>query len=203
MNRNIKIENVYCIGRNFIEHAKELNNEIPPKPLIFQKPNSSINTDNTIEIPRGENIDHEVEIVLLVGKTGIPKNPQEAKGFISGFSLGLDLTKRKLQTELKAKGLPWFPAKSFKGSAVLDDNFKNECPNEFHLIVNQEKRQTGRVKDMIFSFEDIILHLSKVVSLKRGDIIFTGTPEGAGPLKRGDQIEMGFINQTPKECVVI
>ncbi len=203
MSKNLKIENIYCVGRNFEQHAKELGNKVPTKPLIFQKSSTSINIENTIEIPNGQTIEHELEVVLLIGKDGTPKNLEDANTFISGFSIGLDLTKRKLQTELKKKGLPWFAAKSFKGSAVLDINFHSDCPKEFYLSINQEIKQKGEPKNMIFSFEEIILFLSKTVDLKKGDIIFTGTPEGVGPLKSGDRVEMGFTNSPPKKLTVI
>ena len=203
MSENLKFENIYCVGRNFAGHAKELGNNIPTSPLIFQKSNSTVNIKETIEIPSNKIIEHELEIVLLIGKEGVPKNHEEVQAFISGFSIGLDLTDRALQSELKKKGLPWFASKSFKGSAVIDTNFRNECPNEFYLTVNQKIRQEGNLKDMIFSFEDIILHLSKIVDLKKGDIIFTGTPEGVGPLESGDEIEMGFKNCSPKKLFVV
>ena len=203
MNENLKVENIYCVGRNFVGHVKELGNKIPTSPLIFQKSNSAVNVEETIEIPKNKTIEHELEIVLMIGKEGVPKNHEQARLFISGFSTGIDLTDRSLQAELKKKGLPWFASKSFKGSAVIDTNFKHECPNEFYLTVNQKIRQEGNLKDMIFSFEDIILHLSKNVDFKKGDIIFTGTPEGVGPLKSGDQIEMGFRNHSPKKLSVI
>ena len=203
MSKNLKFENIYCVGRNFAGHAKELGNKIPTSPLIFQKSNSAVNIKDTIEIPSNKTMEHELEVVLLIGKEGVPKNHEEARTFISGFSTGLDLTDRNLQTELKKKGLPWFASKSFKGSAVIDTNFKQECPNEFYLTVNKKIRQAGSLKDMIFSFEDIILHLSKIVDFKKGDIIFTGTPEGVGALESGDQIEMGFNNHPPKKLIVI
>ena len=198
-----KIENIYCVGRNFEGHARELGNKVPSTPLFFQKSNSTTNFTNTIQIPKNKNIEHELEVVILIGKEGTPKTPEEAKSFISGFSIGLDLTDRVLQTELKKKGLPWFAAKSFKRSAVIDKNFKPECPEEFYLNINQKLKQRGNLKDMIFSFEDILLHLTKVVELKKGDIVFTGTPEGVGPLKSGDQIEMGFINHKPTNLTVV
>ena len=203
MIKNLKFENIYCVGRNFAGHAKELGNKIPTSPLIFQKSNSAVNIKDTIEIPSNKTVEHELEVVLLIGKEGVPKNHEEARTFISGFSTGLDLTDRNLQTELKKKGLPWFASKSFKGSAVIDTNFRQECPNEFYLTVNKKIRQAGSLKDMIFSFEDIILHLSKIVDFKKGDIIFTGTPEGVGVLESGDQIEMGFNNHPPKKLIVI
>jgi len=203
MIKNLKFENIYCVGRNFAGHAKELGNKIPTSPLIFQKSNSAVNIKDTIEIPSNKTMEHELEVVLLIGKEGVPKNHEEARTFISGFSTGLDLTDRSLQTELKKKGLPWFASKSFKGSAVIDTNFRQECPNEFYLTVNKKIRQAGSLKDMIFSFEDIILHLSKIVDFKKGDIIFTGTPEGVGALESGDQIEMGFNNHPPKKLIVI
>ena len=154
-------------------------------------------------MPKKKTIEHELEVVVLIGKNGSAKTHEEAQSFISGFSVGLDLTDRELQSDLKKKGLPWFAAKSFKGSAVLDKNFKPECPKEFYLNVNQKLKQRGNLKDMIFSFEDILLHLTKVVELKKGDIVFTGTPEGVGPLKSGDQIEMGFINHKPINLTVV
>ncbi len=203
MSEHLKFENIYCVGRNFEGHAKELGNKVPTSPLIFQKSNSAVNVKETIEIPKNKTIEHELEIVLMIGKEGVPKNHDEARTYISGFSIGLDLTDRGLQSELKKKGLPWFASKSFKGSAVIDTNFRHECPNEFYLNVNQKIRQEGNLKDMIFSFEDIVLHLSKIVDLKRGDIIFTGTPEGVGPLESGDEIEMGFKNYSPKKLFVV
>ena len=203
MSEHLKFENIYCVGRNFEGHAKELGNKVPTSPLIFQKSNSAVNVKETIEIPKNKTIEHELEIVLMIGKEGVPKNQEEARTFISGFSIGLDLTDRDLQSELKKKGLPWFASKSFKGSAVIDTNFRYECPNEFYLNVNQKIRQEGNLKDMIFSFEDIVLHLSKIVDLKKGDIIFTGTPEGVGPLESGDEIEMGFKNYSPKKLFVV
>ena len=198
-----KIENIYCVGRNFEGHAKELGNTVPTSPLIFQKSNSTINLTSKIEVPKKKTIEHELEVVVLIGKNGSAKTHEEARSFISGFSVGLDLTDRELQSDLKKKGLPWFAAKSFKGSAVLDKNFKPECPKEFYLNVNQKLKQEGSLKDMIFSFEDIILHISKIVEFKKGDIVFTGTPEGVGPLKSGDEVEMGFNNYPPKKLVVI
>ena len=203
MSEHLKFENIYCVGRNFEGHAKELGNKVPTSPLIFQKSNSAVNVKETIEIPKNKTIEHELEIVLMIGKEGVPKNQEEARTFISGFSIGLDLTDRGLQSELKKKGLPWFASKSFKGSAVIDTNFRHECPNEFYLTVNHKIRQEGNLKDMIFSFEDIVLHLSKIVDLKKGDIIFTGTPEGVGPLESGDEIEMGFKNYSPKKLFVV
>ena len=203
MSEHLKFENIYCVGRNFEGHTKELGNKVPISPLIFQKSNSAVSIKETIEIPKNKTIEHELEIVLLIGKDGVPKNQEEAHTFIAGFSIGLDLTDRSLQAELKRKGLPWFASKSFRGSAVIDTNFRHECPHEFYLMVNQKIRQEGNLKDMIFSFEDIILHLSKIVDFKKGDIIFTGTPEGVGALESGDQIEMGFYNHPPKKLVVI
>ena len=137
MSENLKFENIYCVGRNFAGHAKELGNKIPTSPLIFQKSNSAVNINEIIEIPSNKTIEHELEVVLLIGKEGVPKNHEEAHSFISGFSIGLDLTDRRLQTELKKKGMPWFASKTFKGSAVIDANFIHECPQEFYLMVNQ------------------------------------------------------------------
>ena len=203
MSDKLKTENIYCVGRNFIEHVNELANKVPTKPIFFQKSNSTINTSGTIKIPTNQAIEYELEIILLIGKNGSPKSLQAASSFISGFSLGLDLTDRTLQASLKKNGLPWFASKSFKGSAVIDSRFKDKCPESFYLKLNQEVRQKGNVKDMIFSFEEIILHLSKIVKLKKGDIIFTGTPKGVGPISSGDKIEIGFTNLPPKNYLVV
>ena len=198
-----KIENIYCIGRNFKEHANELGNKVPTSPLVFQKSNSTINFTNKIQVPKNKTIEHEVEVVILIGKDGTPKNYQEARSFISGFSIGIDLTDRPLQKELKKKRLPWFAAKSFRGSAIINQNFTFECPQEFYLKVNQKLRQRGNLRDMIFSFEDILLHISNIVEFKKGDIVFTGTPEGVGSLHDGDRVEIGFTNHKPKKLSVV
>lgn len=199
---NPKIQNVYCVGRNFVEHAKELNNKIPEKPLFFQKSNTCVNTGKIIEIPPQKNIDYEVEIVLLVGRAGKPNSDIEARQFIQGYSVGLDLTDRELQTKLKSEGLPWFSSKSFEGSAVLNGEFISECPEEFFLKINNVDKQIGSRKDMIFSFEKIVLSLSEIISFREGDIIFTGTPQGVGTLKNGDNIEMGFSKKNSFRCTV-
>ena len=187
-----KIQNVYCVGRNFVEHAKELNNEVPKKPLFFQKSNACVNSEKIIKIPSHKDIDYEVEIVLLIGRAGKPNSDKEARKFIRGYSVGLDLTDRKLQTKLKSEGLPWFSSKSFEGSAVVNDEFIKQCPEEFFLKINNVDKQIGSTNDMIFSFEKIVLSLSEIISFKEGDIVFTGTPQGVGTLKNGDRIEMGF-----------
>ena len=187
-----KIQNVYCVGRNFVEHAKELNNEIPEEPLFFQKSNACVNTEEIIKIPSQKDIDYEVEIVILIGRSGKPNSEIEAREFIQGYSVGLDLTDRKLQTKLKSEGLPWFSSKSFESSAVLNKKFISECPKEFYLKINNVDKQIGSTNDMIFSFEKIVLSLSKIISFREGDIIFTGTPQGVGILKKGDRVEMGF-----------
>jgi 2-keto-4-pentenoate hydratase/2-oxohepta-3-ene-1,7-dioic acid hydratase in catechol pathway len=203
LSKPFKIENIYCVGRNYAKHAKELENELPTTPLFFQKSNSTVNTGNTIDIKKNQNIEHELEVVIKINKDGTPSNIKEARSYISGFTIGLDLTNRKLQADLKKKGLPWFTAKSFRGAAVVDDNFITNCPGGFYLTVNEKLKQKGKIKNMIFTFEEIVLSLSKSVDLKDGDLIFTGTPEGVGPLKRGDQVEIGFINHPPKKLVVI
>ena len=132
--------------------------------------------------------------MLLIGRAGKPNSEREAREFIHGYSVGLDLTDRKLQTKLKSEGLPWFSSKSFEGSAVLNKKFISECPEEFFLKINNVDKQIGSTNDMIFSFEKIVLSLSKIISFREGDIIFTGTPKGVGILKKGDHLEMGFLS---------
>ena len=189
---------IICIGRNYVAHAEELGNETPQEPVIFMKPDSAIfRQRDAFYIPDWTNeVHYEAEIVVKINRLG--KNIEErfATKYFSQFTLGIDFTARDIQKKLKDKGLPWEKAKAFDQSAVLGefldvkdyslDNLK------FELKKNGQIVQSGNTKSMIFSIPQIIGHCSEFFTLKIGDLIYTGTPEGVGPVYEGDELQ-GFI----------
>jgi 2-keto-4-pentenoate hydratase/2-oxohepta-3-ene-1,7-dioic acid hydratase in catechol pathway len=193
---NLKFQNIFCIGRNYAEHAKELNNPIPTAPVVFTKPTSSLcfSGENLIIPNQSNRVDHEVEIVVVIGKPGKNIAESEAASYISHIGIGLDFTARDLQDKAKEKSLPWSVSKGFDTFAAVGQFIKfNGNPEilkniNFSLEVNGEKRQIGKTSDMIFSIPHLIAYLSTIFSLSPGDIIFTGTPSGVGPLNEGDKM---------------
>lgn len=186
---------VFCIGRNYVDHAKELNNPIPKKPLIFMKPPTAISNKDYFYIPEFTNdLHYEAEVVLKIIKNGKHIDVEYAKTYYDQISLGIDFTARDVQAKCKEKGHPWEIAKGFDASAPLGDfmDFDKEKPVEFSLLKNGETVQKGNTKDLIFPFEVLVHHISKYFTLQVGDVIFTGTPAGVGPVKIGDKLE-GFI----------
>jgi 2-keto-4-pentenoate hydratase/2-oxohepta-3-ene-1,7-dioic acid hydratase in catechol pathway len=186
---------IFCIGRNYIKHIEELNNEIPSSPVVFLKPASCLaKRDEKIPFPsHGAELHYEAEIVVLLGREGKPTDSEEAKTFIAGVSIGLDLTLRDVQSNLKHKGLPWEKAKAFEKSApignFLDYTSSFDLENiEFSCYVNNSLKQKGNSKNMIFSIPNLIIELAKIWYLRAGDLIFTGTPSGVGPLIKKDTI---------------
>ncbi|HWV72590.1 MAG TPA: fumarylacetoacetate hydrolase family protein [Pseudosphingobacterium sp.] len=190
---------IIAIGRNYAAHAQELYNPIPENPVIFLKPDTAILKDNKdfYHPDFSEDIHHEIEIVLRVCKEGKHVNPKFASSYYDAVGLGIDFTARDIQSQHKQKGLPWELAKAFDHSAPIS-NFiaKNEFPNlyniDFSLKKNQQIVQQGNTKNILFSFESIITFVSRYITLRKGDLIFTGTPEGVGPVSIGDHLE-GFI----------
>lgn len=185
---------IICIGRNYSEHAKELGNEIPEKPVIFMKPDTAVLKGNDFYIPEFSNdVHYELEVVLKISKGGKYIQKEAASKHYEEISLGIDFTARDLQSELKSKGLPWELAKAFDGSAVVGSFFKKEEFDlgglEFSLLKNKEEVQDGNTKDMIFSFDDIIAFASQYFTLRVGDLIFTGTPKGVGKVEENDVLE--------------
>ena len=188
------VQNIFCIGRNYAEHAKELNNPIPTSPVVFIKPTSSICYDKeNLFIPsQSKRVDHEVEIVIVIGKDGKNIPESEASEYISHIGVGLDITARDLQDKAKEKSLPWSIAKGFDTFAAIshfypyDGNIEKLSNISFNLEVNGELRQSGNSKNMLFSIPAIIAYLSTIYTLSEGDLIFTGTPEGIAPLNSGD-----------------
>ncbi len=191
----IEISKIFCIGRNYAKHAKELGNAVPEKPVIFMKSKNSLISEGTkIQIPsHGKELHHEAELVILIGTGGKNIPEAEAKKHIGGFGIGLDLTLRDVQAELKSKGLPWETAKSFDGSAPLGSFVKSVSKTEdltIKCFVNGQLRQDGKCSDMIYNVPFLISYLSSIFTLEPGDIIFTGTPDGVGPLLSGDVIKV-------------
>jgi acylpyruvate hydrolase len=197
VNNNSMITRIFCIGRNYVEHVRELSNLIPTKPVVFLKPATClVKPGDPIHFPKhGEELHHEVEIVVKVGKEGRVRSEGEALSFISAITVGLDLTLRDVQEELKKKGLPWEIAKAFDQSAPIGDfisyDRKLDLKNiSFGCKVNGVERQRGNSGMMIFSIERLLVELSQIWQLYPGDLIYTGTPSGVGPLKIGDTIEI-------------
>lgn len=192
---------IYCIGRNYAKHAKELKNEVPSEPVVFLKPRSSlIFNGNSIKIPaQSKNVHHEVEMVVLIGKTTKNVSIENALDSVKAIGVGLDMTARDLQSEAKLKGLPWTLAKGFDTFAPLGNLVEyNQGINLKHLevkvLVNGEKRQSGNTSDMLFPVAELISYLSKQFTLTAGDLIFTGTPEGVSAVEKGDLIKASLGN---------
>ncbi|MCH2159074.1 MAG: fumarylacetoacetate hydrolase family protein [Oleiphilaceae bacterium] len=184
-----------CIGRNYAEHAKELNNPIPKAPILFIKPESTIQTSEQVVIPR-EGIHYEAELTVLIGRDINVGAPVDVSQDIAGLGLGLDLTDRGLQAKLKEKGHPWERAKSFDGASVLTSfiPFSDQDLSQinFQLLINDEVVQDGVTSDMLFDIPALIQEVTSVFSLRKGDILFTGTPKGVGVLKNNDRLNLSL-----------
>ena len=190
---------IICIGRNYAAHIEELKNEKPGQPVVFLKPDTAmVKGGAPFFYPDfSSNIHHEIELVLKISKEGKYIQPQFAHRYFEEIGLGIDFTARDLQDQCKAKGLPWEIAKGFNGSAPIGD-FKSvgelgDLKNiDFHLEINGEVKQRGNTSMMLFDFATIISYVSQFFTLKKGDLIYTGTPAGVGPVQVGDQLQ-GFI----------
>ena len=191
----IPVGKVVCVGRNYAEHARELGNEIPEKPVVFLKPNTAIiYSDEKIIYPDfSEEMHHEVELVLLIGNKLKDADTKKAEDAISGFGVGLDMTLRDVQSELKKKGHPWTIAKGFDTSAVLSDfifkkDYKLTLNEVISLSVNGTIKQRAKLNKMIFAPSKIVEYISSLMTLEEGDLIFTGTPSGVGKVVKGDKL---------------
>jgi len=189
---------IICIGRNYAEHAKELGNEIPENPVIFMKPDTAVlKKGSDFYIPEfSQDVHYELEVVLKISKGGKYIQEEKAANYFEEIGLGIDFTARDLQSQLKAKGLPWELAKGFDGSAVISEFYKKgdfDIKNlNFSLVKNKEEVQNGNTSMMIFSPEKIIAFVSQYFTLKTGDLIFTGTPKGVGKVSENDILD-GFL----------
>jgi len=189
---------IICIGRNYIDHAKELNNPVPERPMFFMKPETSLLLKNKpFYYPDfSKEIHYETEIVVRINKLGKHIEEKFAHRYYNEIGLGIDFTARDLQKECKAKGHPWEIAKAFEHSAPISENFinKEDLPGNinFMLKLNENIVQKGYTNDMIFTFDKLISYVSTFFTLKIGDLIFTGTPAGVGKVKIGDNLK-GYI----------
>jgi len=202
----LEVQNVYCVGKNYIEHIKELDSpeissEIPKEPVIFLKPNTSVISDGgEITIPelRGRKISgdlqNEIELVVVIGKGGKNISEADAHKYIGGYAVGIDFTLRDIQSEFKKKGLPWTLSKGFLRSAPISSVIHtNEIDNaenlNIRLKINGVLKQNANTSQMIFKIGYVIHYISSIFGLKKGDLIFTGTPAGVTRLNSGDYIE--------------
>jgi len=188
-----------CIGRNYAQHIKELQHETPSEPVFFMKPDSAITRCNRpFFLPDfSERVDYETEIIVKINRLGKCIAEKFAHLYYEEIGLGVDFTARDIQKQCIEKGNPWEVAKAFDGSAVVGKFLsKSTLPDvqnlNFHLLLNGNKVQEGNSKDMLFSIDRIIAHVSKFITLRTGDIIFTGTPVGVGPVHINDHLE-GFL----------
>ncbi len=192
---------IICIGRNYVDHAHELGNKVPKTPVVFCKPDSAIlQPRNPFVIPPWSNkVHHEIEFLIRIGRVGKYIDRKFALSYIDAITVGIDFTARDLQDELKAQSLPWEKSKGFDGSAVIGkwiSGIFKQTNHQITLKKNNEIIQDGNTKDFIFSLEEIIAHVSQFFTLKTGDIIFTGTPSGVGPVVAGDKLEGQLDGET-------
>ena len=194
---------IIAIGRNYIQHAKEMNSDIPKEPLFFFKPDTALlrNNDPFYYPDFSKEIHYEVELVVKISKVGKHIQEKFAHKYYEEIGIGIDITARDIQRICKAKGLPWEKAKAFDYSAPISkvfinkNNFKDINNINFSLDINNTTVQEGNSMDMIFSFDTLITYVSKFVTLKMGDLIFTGTPKGVGKLKIGDKLQAKIENE--------
>ncbi len=193
---------IFCIGRNYVDHAKELGNEVPDEPVIFMKPKSAlVQTHTPFYYPEFTNeLHYECELVVRISKNGKYIQEKHAPNYYNAISVGIDFTARDIQTQLKEKGLPWEKAKSFDNSAAVG-TFKDITPAlnkkniNFSFHQNKELVQQGNSGSMIFSIDNVISNISNYFSLNIGDLVFTGTPAGVGECMVGDTLQAFFENE--------
>ena len=191
---------IICIGRNYRKHIEELGNDIPDEPVVFLKPDTAlVPKNNPLFLPGfSKEIHYETEIVLRINRLGKAITEQFASRYYDAIGLGLDLTARDLQNRLKSRGLPWEKAKAFDFSALVSkefipvSHFKDLNNIRFRLDINGKTVQKGNTGNMIHRFDALVAYVSRFFTLRTGDLIFTGTPEGVGPLRKNDMLE-GYI----------
>ena len=190
---------IICIGRNYADHAAEMNAEVPSAPVFFMKPDTAVLKDDAFYFPGFTNeIHYECELVVKIDRVGKHIDPDFAHKYYSSVGLGIDFTARDLQAECKAKGLPWEIAKAFDQSAVVSSQWIPITPEAFDTLSfefhqNGVLKQHGNPTMMLFNIDQIIAYISKFITLKTGDLIFTGTPAGVGPIAIGDEL-VGTLN---------
>lgn len=192
-------KNIVCVGRNYADHVRELRSAAPSEPLLFLKPSSAYAPEGSPVLlpPHTRNLHHELELAVVLGRSGRAVPEAAAMDYVAGYALCLDMTARDVQDECKKKGLPWTLAKSFTGSCPVSAFVPKEKVPDPHrlklwLRVNGQLRQEGETSAMIFSIPYLISYVTKFIALEEGDIILTGTPEGVGPVKENDEIQAGI-----------
>ncbi|HNI44222.1 MAG TPA: fumarylacetoacetate hydrolase family protein [Chitinophagales bacterium] len=198
---------IFCIGRNYAKHAKELGNDLPTEPLVFCKPETALvkNNGNFYLPDFSKDVHHEVEIVLRVCKQGKHIAEKFAHKYIDQMTVGIDFTARDLQNKLRKEGNPWEIAKGFDGSAPIGTFVPLpdiDTPIEFSLTKNDQIVQQGNTTDLIFPFSRLIAHISIYFTLQQGDLIFTGTPEGVGSVQIGDTLKAFIGDECLLQCAV-
>ncbi len=195
--RAVQVRNIFCIGRNYAAHIAELGNRPEEDPVVFIKPTSALHGPGTpIVLPaHSSDVHYEAELVLLIGKAGKNIPELNALDHIDGYGLGLDLTARDLQTKAKQGGLPWAVAKGFDCAATVTpfvpaNAIQNPFEIQFEMHLNGHVKQHGDIRKMLFSIPYVVHYLSTVFALQEGDLVFTGTPEGVGPLTSSDKIRL-------------
>jgi len=199
---------IFCIGRNYVDHAKELKNKVPTKPLVFMKPNTALCHDKKVPYPsHSSKVHYELELVLHISKGGKNIKQSEARKHIGAIGIGIDYTARDVQATLKSKGHPWEIAKGFDNAATLSPLYKasefNLKKTKFSLLLNDKLVQEGNTKDLIFSVDYLVHYLSDYFTLEPGDLIYTGTPAGVGPVKRGDRLEGRLEGRMILENIIV
>lgn len=197
----VPVGKIVCVGRNYAAHAKELGSEVPEFPIIFLKPASNVifSGESVVHPPYSNNLHHEVELVLFIGEDVKNATDATAESAIHGYTVGLDMTLRDLQFEFKEKGDPWTLAKCFDTAAVLTDvvlkkDYNLKSDENISLSVNGTIRQNSSIRNMVFSPVEIVKFISSRMTLEKGDLIFTGTPEGVGKVVPGDKIQAFLEN---------
>lgn len=198
---DLPVGKAVCVGRNYAAHAKEMNVDVPSEPLLFMKPSTAFrHLEQPIAIPSGQGaLHHEVEMLVLIGNTLRCANEEAVHEGITGFGIGLDLTLRDLQSQLKKKGHPWERSKAFDGAAPVSGfihakGISMRQKLQLSLAVNGEIRQKSHTGLMLFPIFDLISRISHCFTLEPGDVVFTGTPEGVGPLTSGDTLQLKLGN---------
>ena len=198
---------IICIGRNYVAHAEELNNEVPKEPLVFMKPETALNTDGNVAIPEfTQDMHYELELVLRISRKAKNVSVEEASQYYDSIALGIDFTARDVQNRCKDKSHPWEKAKAFDNSAAISD-FRpvadlNISEIHFALVMNGKKVQDGNSQLMIFDFNTLVSYCSRYFTLEPGDLLFTGTPEGVGAVKSGDVLECYLENEILHKVII-
>ena len=203
------VGNIFCIGRNYAEHISELGNRQEEEPVVFLKPTSALSEEDVpICLPHwSDDVHYEAELVLLLGQGGRNIPEAQALSHVVAYGLGLDLTARDRQEQAKKSGLPWTMSKGFDQSACVSEfipSFLLNTPKDccFELYINDELRQRGQTKQMLFGLETLISYLSSIFCLSAGDLIFTGTPQGVGRLEAGDRLYLKLENLVSAQFVI-